>query len=109
MGEETVMPKPLNKSRIMAREAALVDAQCLLQQALNETYGNPRDFEETDPAKTNRLFEKQRLELSQILSRRVSFITCLFADNSNGSIKNFAEALDGLGYDLKLDIVKRET
>ena len=92
---------------IAAREEVLVDAQCLLQQALNETYGNPRDFEETDPKKTRKLFKQQRVELAKLMGKSLRSVGQLFSDYSRLQIKDLAEALHVLGYSLKIDIEKQ--
>lgn len=96
----------MSKTAIGARESALVDAQCLIQKALNETYGNPRDHEETDPDKTKHLFEQQYSKLAEHMGRSKFFVDRMLSDHSKLTIKDFAEALHVLGYELKLDITK---
>jgi hypothetical protein len=75
---------------------------------LNETFGNPRDYEVSNPKRAERLFSAQRTELAVKLNRPLSFVTRLFSDNSVMGIKDFAEALNALGYDLTIDITKRK-
>lgn len=93
-------------TRIAAQEGALVDAQCLIQKALNEKYGNPRDCEEEDPSKTKELFNTQYENLADLLEKSAFFVHRLLSDQSRMSVKDLAGVLNVLGYELKLDIVK---
>lgn len=89
-----------NHNRIMARERALVDAQILIQEMLNRKMGNPRDFEESDPKKTSRLFKKQRKTLAGLMDCSEKKVNELFSDNSEMGIKDLSEVLSALGYEL---------
>lgn len=100
----------MNKEKyniLLAREQALVDAQCLLQKALNKTYGNPRDFEETDPKKTDRLFKEQRKQLAACMKVARRTVDAVFSDEAEMSVKDLAGYLHVLGYDLRLELTKR--
>lgn len=97
---------PRSYKSIKAREAVLVDAQSLLQRALNETFGDPRDFEETSPNKARIATVVQRCNLAKRLDLRSEDIHKLFKDDANPKVKDLAECFAALGYELKLDIVK---
>lgn len=96
-------------SPVAAREDALVDAQVLLQTALNNKFGNPRDYEESDPEKTKQLFKLQRRLLKAQLGWSKQKVKQLFADDAKLTVKDLAEALHVLGYNLEFKMKKRKS
>jgi hypothetical protein len=92
------------KTTVYARESILVDAQSLLQSLLNKAYGNPRDIEEDDPEGAKRMWKHQRRNLAKLLKCKPKRVKQMFSHTSDLTLKDLAEVVFVLGYELTLDV-----